>query len=295
MGKNTGKPYEVFVSEIYEELTKDERFTTVQRDVKIEGHDGPRQIDVLLRSEVANLQLLTVIECRDYSSRLDITHIDAFYSKLIDVKASKGVLISARGFSKKAKSKAVRLGITLCLASDARNVLNEVGIDIPVRVHEIYSTYDAKFKTHIEHPGQAIAQGDTNTVNGVNLLDALHDELLTGRLEAPSRNTEVRWFPSSISPPYTIRDTCDRTVSITELSLTAKFGVRYYFGHINDIPGISAIHEMDTNSTTFLLRESDVPKIIPSLTEFRSPEEIPPIYKLTISLIATAKGKHRTD
>jgi hypothetical protein len=285
MVKNTGKPYEVFVSDIYKLLTKDDRYTTVQHDVKIEGQDGPRQIDVLLRSKIANIELLTVIECRDYCSRLDITHIDAFHSKLIDVKASKGVLVSAKGFSKKATSKAARLGITLCLASDARNVLEEVGIKIPVRVHEIYSTYDATFKIHIEYPGQAIRHGEVQTVNGVNLLDALHDELLTGKLIVPSRNTEVKWFPSNISPPYTIRDKFDQTVSITELSLTAKLGVRYYFGHINSIPGISAIHEMDTNSTTLLFRESDAPKIIPSLTEYRSPEEIPPIYKLTINLI----------
>ena len=83
MKKNTGKPYEAFVKSIYDALTDDERFTSVELDVKLPSPDGPRQIDVLLRSRVAHFEIVTVIECRDYAKRLDITDVDGFISKLV--------------------------------------------------------------------------------------------------------------------------------------------------------------------------------------------------------------------
>lgn len=72
MTKNTGKPYERFIYELYTALTKDDRFTSVEKDVMLEGKDGYRQIDVLMRAHVANADLLIVIECRDHGKRLDI-------------------------------------------------------------------------------------------------------------------------------------------------------------------------------------------------------------------------------
>ncbi len=138
--KKTGKPYEQFVHDIYTILASDDRFTSVEKDVELIGHDGPRQIDVLLRSKVANLELLTVIECRDYTKRLDIIHLDAFHSKLVDVKASKGVLVSRKGFSKKAISKANRVGISLCVADTSDQLLSSIDIQIPIRVSIIEST-----------------------------------------------------------------------------------------------------------------------------------------------------------
>jgi Restriction endonuclease len=93
--KNTGKPYEAFVFELYQALNQDRRFKSVELDVKLSGPEGPRQIDVLLRYDVENKELLTIVECRDYAKRLDIKQIEEFHSKLMDFDA-KGVLISFR-------------------------------------------------------------------------------------------------------------------------------------------------------------------------------------------------------
>jgi hypothetical protein len=127
----------------------------------------------------------------------------------------------------------------------------------------------------------------------MDLLECLHDELVSGKLVAPSQSTEIEWFPLGIHPPYATRDTSGGLVPITELSLTAKFGVRYHFGHIADIPGLSAIHATDTNSTTFLFRESDLPNIVSSCKEFRSQEDIPTTYALTINLIRRPEKANR--
>jgi len=94
--KNSGKPYEAFVFELYQALNQEKRFKSVELDVKLSGPEGLRQIDVLIRYEVENKELLTFIECRDYANRLDIKYVEQFHSKLMVFKA-KGVLNSGKG------------------------------------------------------------------------------------------------------------------------------------------------------------------------------------------------------
>ena len=124
MAHNNGSQFEILLQEIYSVLVSNEQFTQVERNVQLPGLDGPRQIDVLITSQVAGMPLKTVVECRDHNRILDVTAIDAFQSKLVDVSANKGVLVSRKGFSGTAKKKAKRVGITLCTAADARNILS---------------------------------------------------------------------------------------------------------------------------------------------------------------------------
>ena len=178
MAKNTGKEYEYFVESIYQALTKDERFTTVERDVNLEGKDGPRQVDVLLRSEVANINLLTVIECRDYNKRLSVVHVDGLHSKLQDVNASKGVLVSRKGFSSTAKQKAARVGITLCLAYDASSVVKAVKIVVPIKVRHVKVGFKADFDfTFLKGNAGASFNFNEIMINEIKLFDVLHDKL----------------------------------------------------------------------------------------------------------------------
>ena len=96
---------------------------------------------MLIEANVAGLNLLTIIECRDYAKRLDITHVDALHSKMQDVNANKAVLISRKGFSKKAINKANRLGITLCTLNNPDIELADIGLEIP-----IHCTHVAKIR-----------------------------------------------------------------------------------------------------------------------------------------------------
>ncbi len=79
---------------------------TVERDVQMPGADGPRQVDVLVRSSVGPIELTTIIECRDSKRKLNLTSVDGFHSKMQDALASKRVLVSRKGFSSKATQKA---------------------------------------------------------------------------------------------------------------------------------------------------------------------------------------------
>ncbi|MDG1709090.1 MAG: restriction endonuclease [Emcibacteraceae bacterium] len=130
--KKTGKKFEKLTQKVFELLSRNESYTTVEQNVIIKSQDGPRQFDVVIKSKVGSIDLLTVVECRDYNKALDITHIDGLYSKQQDVNANKAVLVARKGFSRSAKAKALRLGITLCTVHDMEGDLENIGFQIPI-------------------------------------------------------------------------------------------------------------------------------------------------------------------
>ena len=69
--KNDGKSFEGLTKHVFEILTANEELTSVEENVKLDEADGPRQIDVLVRSKVAGIDICTIVECRDYAKRLD--------------------------------------------------------------------------------------------------------------------------------------------------------------------------------------------------------------------------------
>lgn len=119
---NDGKAFEILAKDLFELLSKADPNTSVEGPrVFIDSPDGPREFDLVLRSKVSNLDILTVIECRDYSRKLNVSHIDGFKAKMDDVRANKGVLVSRKGFTGTAIRKARRVGISLFVADSVRD------------------------------------------------------------------------------------------------------------------------------------------------------------------------------
>jgi hypothetical protein len=138
--KNTGKEFETLSHKVFTLLSSREDYTKVELDVQLDSPDGKRQFDVIIRSKVGSLDILTVIECRDYNKNLSVVHVDGLHSKMVDVNADKAVLVAKKGFSKTAKQKAKRLGITLCTIHDFKRSLASIGLEVPltfIKIDEI--------------------------------------------------------------------------------------------------------------------------------------------------------------
>ena len=104
--KNTGVDFEQLSKELFELASENDLYTTIEGPrVFLDGKDGKREFDLVLKSKVAGIEITTVVECRDYNSRLDISHLDGFISKMRDVNANKGVIVTRKGYSKKAQKK----------------------------------------------------------------------------------------------------------------------------------------------------------------------------------------------
>ena len=90
-----------------------------------------RQFDVTLRFKSGLYNYLTVIECKDYESKVPMEKVEAFITKSRDVKANKAVMVSSNGYQSGCFEVALRYGIDLL-------TLNEkVSIDIDSIVSKV--------------------------------------------------------------------------------------------------------------------------------------------------------------
>jgi hypothetical protein len=66
----------------------------------IVGKSGrKRQVDVSIRFKHKYYDYLAVIECKDYGIKVPIEKAEAFCTKVKDVGANKGIMVSAKGSS----------------------------------------------------------------------------------------------------------------------------------------------------------------------------------------------------
>lgn len=98
---------------LYEETIL-QHFQEVYTDCKVEGNQKiiginskrSRQIDILISGDFAGFPIKIVIDCKHFSSKIDVKIVESFIGMLADVKASKGVIITNVGYTKAAIERA---------------------------------------------------------------------------------------------------------------------------------------------------------------------------------------------
>lgn len=103
--------------------------------------DG-RQFDVTLRFTFGLQTYLTVIECKDYSSKVPAEKVDALVTKARDVKANKAVMISTHGFQSGCSPIAERHGIQLFVLTEASDTLTA---DLVAKITPGLNIFDVSF------------------------------------------------------------------------------------------------------------------------------------------------------
>ena len=103
---------EQLVANIQNELSPN---ATITHNVKLQGHKSgrERQIDVLLEDRIGQYHIRIAIECKDYKRPADVKAVESFLGLLDDIKVNKGVLVSPKGFTKAAKTRANERDIDL--------------------------------------------------------------------------------------------------------------------------------------------------------------------------------------
>lgn len=92
------KQYE---DEIYQHFVETFPSAKISRDVQVEGHFSKvgRQVDVLIEDTIAGFHLMIAIDAKHRSKPIDVTDVEAFIGYCADIGASKGVLISLKGYT----------------------------------------------------------------------------------------------------------------------------------------------------------------------------------------------------
>jgi len=87
-------------------------------EVKWNDKINGRQFDVSIRFKFGNFYYLTVIECKEYKSKIPVEKVEAFITKSNAAKANKAVMVSSSGFQKGAIAVANNNGIELFTLSE---------------------------------------------------------------------------------------------------------------------------------------------------------------------------------
>lgn len=143
MSVSISKDYEMFVQRVFESLVGVDAF----QGKEYEGRITKRKIKVDV-SFVLNIaggaSLLVIVECKHYSHRVPVDDVEEFHSKLDDIGAQKGILVTTVGFQdgavKAARGRRIALAL-LTTSSQPREIQYVVNrLCIPGAVHRPKST-----------------------------------------------------------------------------------------------------------------------------------------------------------
>jgi hypothetical protein len=126
-----GAEYERFV---YERMRRFFPDAQVKLNDRIVGrHSGiEREIDVSIRLVEQDQELLYIIQCKDWASRVDVNTLGAFSAVMQDVGASKGYLVCTSGFYESNHRYALSRGIELVTIEDINSSKWRVDVQIPL-------------------------------------------------------------------------------------------------------------------------------------------------------------------
>jgi hypothetical protein len=103
-----------------------------------------RQFDVTVRFRFGLHSYLTVIECKEYSSKVPVEKVDALATKSRDVKANKAILVSTHGFQSGCFPVAERHGIQLLVLTEASETTTS---ELISRITPGLNVFDVSFAT----------------------------------------------------------------------------------------------------------------------------------------------------
>lgn len=114
----TSLAYEEFVAESFR-ILQDAGIGHVTRNRHIKGNKSghEHQFDIVVEMSLLGIYFLVVVECKCYRRRIDISEVLEFASRLEDVSAQKGVMVTTVGYQEGAIRVAETHGIALIVTA----------------------------------------------------------------------------------------------------------------------------------------------------------------------------------
>ena len=119
-----GIEYENFVANLQKAIFDSEEFTKqkniiLERNKKIVDRNGTkREFDLYWEYELGGFTYKTIIECKDYDSKISIEKIDALVGKLHDIPNLRGIFATKLGYQAGALKKAQENNIDLLIVRE---------------------------------------------------------------------------------------------------------------------------------------------------------------------------------
>jgi hypothetical protein len=137
--QDKGALFEEYIEKVYRllldlETSKDDEPVMISRNVKLLRNGYTDEIDIYYEFTKAKIRHKVAIECKNYSSPVEIGKIRDFHGKISRSQNITGVFISNNGFQTGAKNYAIEHGIILMVTSELPNFFNLIG----KRIGQVY-------------------------------------------------------------------------------------------------------------------------------------------------------------
>jgi Restriction endonuclease len=116
--------------------------SAVKTEQWITGPDGERDMDVEVRGMLNSIPHFILVECKDHARPIGIGFVDAFESKIRDLKPDRAILFSNSGFTRDALKKAKRVGIEMASAMKAKDDTIKIGVHSEVVAQRLTLTFE---------------------------------------------------------------------------------------------------------------------------------------------------------
>ena len=179
-----GRDYEIFVQKLQQALLNSEEYAKlknieIELNKKIIDNSGnEREFDLYWEYELAGIEYKTIIECKNYKSKIEIGEIDALMGKIKDIPDLKPVFATKTGYQKGAETKARHNNIDLLIVREQRDddwqtkdgtpLVKEVNIQIYLDVCPRIT----KFNPHIDRSwvekNTKLKPDNLSNISGIN-------------------------------------------------------------------------------------------------------------------------------
>jgi hypothetical protein len=204
-----GKSLEVLVASIERVLAGNDKVTVESPKFFSDRVTGERrEHDVVITLAGSHHRSTIAIECRDRSRKITVNDVESFWSKCQDTGIDQAVIVSPKGFSKTALTKASHRGIRCLRLSEAKSFNWLLGTGIRMRYKKMIHTNWTFFpdKDLLPKPvAITILSLDGEQIPSENLAAAAYQEFQKLREEdfVVDRGTKNIIFPS---PGVLLRD-----------------------------------------------------------------------------------------
>lgn len=183
---NNGREYEKFVAALHQALFYSEQWAElknikIEQNKKIADNFGiDREFDLYWEYELAGITYKTVIECKDYASKVSIEKIDALLGKIRDIPDLKPIFATKTGYQSGAKAKALNNKVELLIVREQNDSDWELEDGTPlikqamIDIHAIPAARITSFNTKLD--GEWVKKNtELDTSNGNIELDMRND------------------------------------------------------------------------------------------------------------------------
>ncbi len=229
MSDKKWKQFEQLVAKIHANLSPEAKITL--NDKILGKKTGKKEIDISIKQNIAQYDLLIAIDCKDYSKPLDVKAVEASMGLFDDIGANQGVIVAANGFSSTALKRGTKAGLKLYRLVDTGEHDWKTNVSIPAfcTLHRL-----KEYNLSISSTGRLILPGNVEDLVELTLYDDNGNVLGTPK-QLIYDNWMMGKYPIEVGWQY-------------DLKLTNKDNVTINFQNenftVNILANINISHEM---------------------------------------------------